>query len=114
LVIGGMTAYAAETVTLKSLLAEMTDPATVTRFPASDYQCLQATSYNRASTNRNQPDQTTSGWFADSDGTGFIRTEVNKGKQEWVLMEHDGPGCITKMWTPFFYYEPDFHPKNVH
>lgn len=19
-------------------------------------------------------------------------------------MEHEGPGCITKMWTPFFYY----------
>ena len=26
------------------------------------------------------------------------------GKTEWVLMEHQGPGCITKMWTPFFYY----------
>ena len=101
----GFSAGAGGTVTLKSLLAEMTDPAVAARFPASDYQCLQETSYNRASTNRNQPDQTTSGWFADSDGTGFIRTEMKDGKREWVMMDHDGPGCVTKMWTPFFYYD---------
>jgi hypothetical protein len=95
----------AETITLKSLLAEMTGPADLARFPEPEYQCLQATSYNRASTNRNQPDQTVTGWFADSDGTGFIRTETNNGNQEWVIMEHTGPGCITKMWTPFFYYD---------
>lgn len=96
---------AIETITLKSLLAEMTDPAVVARFPASDYQCLQASSYNRGSTHRDQPDRGTSGWFADSDGVGFIRTEVINGKPEWVLMEHDGPGCITKLWTPFFYFD---------
>ena len=38
---------------------------------------------------------------------GFIRIETNQTGKEWVLMEHEGPGCITKMWTPFFYY--DFH-----
>jgi len=109
LLAGSLAAKAGEAATLRSLLSEMTDPAAVARFPASDYQCLQATSYNRASTNRNQPDQTTGGWFADSDGTGFIRTEMKNGKQEWVLMEHDGPGCITKMWTPFFYYDFNNH-----
>ena len=92
-------------VTLRSLLEEMTAPDAVARFPQPNYQCLQASSYNRASTNRNQPNQDTTGWFADSDGTGFIRTETNNGNREWVLMEHTGPGCITKMWTPFFYYD---------
>jgi len=96
---------AAEPITLKSLLAEMADPAAVARYPASDYQCLQASSYNRGSTHRDQTDRGTSGWFADSDGVGFIRTEMKNGKPEWVLMEHDGPGCITKLWTPFFYYD---------
>jgi len=95
----------AQTVTLSSLLKEMTDPAAVARFPSPQYQCLQASSYNRASTNRNQPDQGTTGWFADSDGLGFIRTETKDGNTEWVLMEHTGPGCITKIWTPFFYYD---------
>ena len=105
LVSGCLTAHAAETVTLRALLTEMTDLATLARFPASDYQCLQASSYNRASTNRSQPDQTATGWFADSDGLGFIRTEKKDRKEEWVIMEHSGPGVITKMWTPFFYYD---------
>ncbi len=96
---------AAEPITLKSLLAEMTDPAAVARYPEPDYQCLQASSYNRGSTHRDQPDRGPSGWFADSDGVGFIRMEVIHGRQEWVLMEHDGPGCLTKLWTPFFYYD---------
>lgn len=91
-------------VTLKSLLQEMADPAAVARLPQPEYRSLEATSYNRASTHRNQPNQDVSGWFADSDGTGFIRTETVNGHQEWVMMEHEGPGCITKLWTPFFYY----------
>ena len=95
----------AQTITLGSLLREMTDPAAVAHFPEPPYECLQASSYNRASTNRNQPDRGTTGWFADSDGVGFIRTEIKDGKTEWVLMEHTGPGCITKIWTPFFYYD---------
>ena len=92
-------------ITLKSLLAEMTDPASVARFPAPEYQCLQASSYNRASTHRLQSDRGTTGWFADSDGVGYIRLETRGDRQEWVLMEHTGPGCITKIWTPFFYYD---------
>lgn len=94
----------AQTVTLRSLLAEMTDRDALTQFPEPFYDSLQASSYNRASTNRTQPNQDTSGWFADSDGLGFIRTEQVDGKTEWVIMEHEGPGCLTKLWTPFFYY----------
>ena len=94
-----------QTITERSLLAEMSNPDAVAKFPQSNYRCLQASSYNRASTNRTQPNQDTSGWFADSDGVGFIRTETINGRQEWVMMEHQGPGCITKMWTPFFYYD---------
>jgi hypothetical protein len=92
-------------VTLRGLLSEMRDPAAAARLPEPDYECLQASSYNRASTNRNQPDRSDHGWFADSDGLGFIRTETREGRTEWVLMEHNGPGCLTKLWTPFFYYD---------
>ena len=98
-------ALTAQTVTVNSLLSEMCDRESIARYPNPEYQCLQSSSYNRASTHRDQPDRTTSGWFADSDGLGFIRTEIVRGKKEWVLMEHDGPGCITKIWTPFFYYD---------
>ena len=92
-------------VNLESLLAEMCNPAAVARLPDPSYRSLQASSYNRASVARDQPDQGATGWFADSDGTGFIRIEKNaRGEDEWVVMEHTGPGCITKMWTPFFYF----------
>lgn len=94
----------AQTIGLQSLLTEMTDRDALARFPQPAYQCLQASSYNRASTNRTQPQQDATGWFADSDGLGFIRTEEINGRTEWVMLDHQGPGCLTKFWTPFFYY----------
>ncbi len=91
-------------ITLASLLEEMVDPAAIARFPDPAYRQLQASSYNRASTSRFQPEQGTDGWFADSDGLGFLRIEGEGEEREWVVMEHDGPGCLTHMWTPYFYY----------
>lgn len=86
-------------ITFQSLLQEMGDHPSVTYWPIQEYKSLQASSYNRASVAPDQP-----GWFADSDGVNWIREEINGGKKEYVIMEHDGPGCITRMWTPFFYY----------
>lgn len=83
-------------VTLWGLIADAVDPAALARLPFPAYEQLQATSYNRESVHRTKP-----GWFADSDGTGYIR----KDGDEYVLMEHTGPGCITRLWTPFFYYD---------
>jgi glycerophosphoryl diester phosphodiesterase len=87
-------------ITLDSLLEEMIDRDRMARFPEPVYRSLQASSYNRESVHRDKP-----GWFADSDGLGFLRTETVDGKTEWVIMEHEGPGCITRIWTPFFYYD---------
>ena len=83
-------------VTFAGLLDEAVNPAALTKLPNPAYQSLLATSYNRESKKRGEP-----GWFADSDGTGYIR----KDGDEYVMMEHTGPGCITKIWTPFFYYD---------
>ncbi|HRP58280.1 glycoside hydrolase family 172 protein [Agriterribacter sp.] len=89
----------AQTITLTSLLNEMSDRDTLARYPLPVYASLQVSSYNRESVVKDGP-----GWFADSDGIGFMRTEKKSGKTEWVVMEHDGPGAITKMWAPYFYY----------
>jgi hypothetical protein len=94
-----------ETISLSSLLSEMSNPATLARFPSPPYQQLQASSYNRQSIARDQPEQDTSGWFADSDGVSWIREEEHDGRHEWVIMEHTGPGCLTRIWTPYFYYD---------
>ena len=95
----------AQTVTLNSLLKEMADRDALARFPAPVYKQGQGSTYNRASYARDQPDQTFSGWFADGDGGGYIRTENTNadGATEYVVMERNGPGAITKLWTPFFY-----------
>jgi hypothetical protein len=86
-------------VTFESLLGEMTDRDRAARFPLIEYRSLQSSSYNRASVAPDKP-----GWFADSDGVSWIREENNGDRKEYVVMEHEGPGCITRMWTPFFYY----------
>jgi len=83
-------------ITFAALVLEMANRDSLARWPSPEYQSLQATSYNRESKVQGGP-----GWFADSDGTGYIRKEGD----DYVLMEHIGPGCITKMWTPFFYYD---------
>ena len=88
-----------EKINIQSLLNEMVDRNAIAEFPTSGYQQMQASSYNRESISPDKP-----GWFADSDGIGFIRTEKNNGKTEWVLMEDEGPGVITKIWAVCFYY----------
>lgn len=95
---------AQETINIFSLLEEMADRSALSRFPASNYQSLQASSYNRRSTIRDQEDQGAAGWFADADGLGFIRIEGSEDRQEWVVMEHSGPGAITHIWAPYFHY----------
>jgi len=93
-------------VSLRSLLFEMTQNGQLARFLDPVYQSLQASSYNRASVSPTKP-----GWFEDGDGNGYIRQDTIEGRKEYVIMEHQGPGCLTRMWTPFFYYSLDNHKE---
>jgi len=99
----GLGSFAAETVTIESLLKEMTDRDAVARFPAPEFRLKQHTSYNRASVSPDDPD----GWFANGDfnkgdkARNFIRIEENDGRKEWVMMDHQGPGAIVRSWQPF-------------
>jgi hypothetical protein len=86
-------------VTFESLLNEMTDRSVVTKKPVYPYKTLQSSSYNRASVSPSDP----AGWFANNDQGYDLRKEVNHGRLESVLMECDGPGVLTRIWTPFFY-----------
>tara|TARA_R110002049_G_scaffold17731_2_gene68490 strand:+ start:4421 stop:6562 length:2142 start_codon:yes stop_codon:yes gene_type:complete len=89
-------------ISITTLLEEMIDREAITRFPDNGYQSKQASSYNRESVSPDRP-----GWFADSDGVSAVRVEENNGKKEWVLMEDEGPGVITKIWAVCFYYGLD-------
>ena len=95
---------AAAPITFASLVKELENPDALARFPDPPYKALRATSYNRESVAKDKP-----GWFADSDGAGFLREETNAGRHEWVIQEQPGPGCLTKFWTPYFYYDLQDH-----
>ncbi len=81
-------------VTFQSLLAEMTDRDTAARFPSPAYTCRQASSYDQASTSADDANT----WMANNDRSFFLRSEENQGRQEWVMLDADGPGCIVRIW----------------
>jgi hypothetical protein len=89
----------APVVSLPTLLQEMADRTVLTHWPTAPYRSLQASSYNRASKTPDDP----VGWFANADCGFALRTETNGGRTEAVLMEHQGPGVLTRIWTPFFF-----------
>jgi len=83
-------------ITFRSLLKEMADPESITRFPDHGYRLVQFSSYDRQSIH---PDS--AGWFANNDYTQFIREEFNDGRREYVMLEAEGPGAIVRWWMTF-------------
>lgn len=80
-------------ITFADLLEEMQDAEEVAKYPAWNYTTHQASSYDRVSVTPGVPE-----WYANVDGRGYIRTEKNEGRTEYVMMEHYGPGVITRIW----------------
>ena len=96
-------AVASEPVSITSLLQEMTDRDRVANFPSQDFRLKQASSYNRASKTPDDPD----GWFNNFDRStnethrNYVRVEDNDGRTEYVVMDDDGAGAITRFWVPW-------------
>ena len=77
------------TVSVKSLLEEMTDG-----YPApQEWTAHMTSSHDRRSVSQDTPD-----WFANDDGFGYERMETIAGRKEKVLMEDCHPGAITRFW----------------
>ena len=83
-----------KTVTFISLLDEMTDRNSLTRFP--EFRLEQVSSWDRTQTG--PADSST--WFNNKDYGHYIRPEVNEGRTEYVIMEEFNPGCIVRWWIP--------------
>jgi hypothetical protein len=71
----------------------MVDVESVARWPLAEFTCHQVSSYDRAKVAPDKP-----GWFANDDHTNYLRTEVNEGRTEHVLMDAEGPGAIVRFW----------------
>jgi hypothetical protein len=80
-------------VTLVSLLREMVDRDALARWPDPAYTCRQFSSYDRKARGPEEE------WFANRDVNQYLRTEVNDGRQEWVMMDAAGPGAVVRIWS---------------
>ena len=93
----------AEPISIESLLTEMIDRDAVSRFPQKNFRLKQESSYNRAS----KTPRDTVGWFTNKDFNrkegdhNFLRVEEHNGEQEWVILDHQGPGAIVRTWMPY-------------
>ena len=83
----------AASVTLDKLLGEMTDFSAVARWPSPDYTTHQCSSYDRSEVAPDQP-----GWFGNHDFSQYIREERHAGRNEKVMMDANGAGCIVRFW----------------
>ncbi len=100
LLVGLAPASAAQTVSLRSLLREMTGYEALTRFPRPAYSTVQCSSYDRAS----RSPEDAEAWFANADAGKFLREEQVEQKDgtvrtEYVMAECDGPGAIVRIWS---------------
>lgn len=78
-------------ISLKTLLNEMTNRNALTTMP--QFKAAQVSSYDRRTIAKDKP-----GWFANNDGSGYVRLETNQGRKEKVLFDEKGPGAIVRFW----------------
>jgi hypothetical protein len=87
----------ARQIDLASLLEEMLDRRKIAEFPQPEFVCKQASSYNRRS---KSPDNPT--WFASGDFCQFYGSNEIEGRTEWIMLDVEGPGAVTRWWQTQF------------
>ncbi len=92
IIIFATTTHAAE-ITFSTLLDEMVDRAALSQYPDPAYTCKQFSSYDRRS-----EAPAAGGWYSNDDYSNFIREETNAGRKEWVMVDAEGPGAVTRWW----------------
>ena len=84
-------------IDLGSLLEDMLDRTGIVEFPQPEFTCRQASSYNRRSKTPGNPD-----WFAGCDFDQFHGSVEIGGRKEWIMLDADGPGVVTRWWLTQF------------
>jgi len=82
-------------VSFGTLLEELTNRENLALHPMGLWTQHQVSSYDRRSVNPKD----SNGWYANNDWNHFIRKEVNDGRNEFVLLDVDGPGVVTRFWN---------------
>jgi len=84
------------TISLRTLLNEMSDPRTLAKYPDPSYQLFHASSWDREELNGKD----SKGWFANKDYNNYLREEKKGKRTEYVILDARGPGAITRWWFP--------------
>ncbi len=93
----GLPALAApDAVTLPTLLREMTSRDAVANLPSPAYSLKQSSSHDPSKTDP----ANAATWHSNEDHDNAMRSEVNEGRKEWVIMDDKGPGAVVRFWTP--------------
>ena len=87
-------------IDLGSLLADMLDRSKIAEFPEPEFLCKQVSSYNRRAKTPGNSD-----WFANDDSSYFIGSEKIDGREEWIMMDVDGPGVVVRWWITQYKYD---------
>lgn len=82
-------------ITFGTLLEEMKNRETISYLQAENWTQHQASSYERLSVTPDDPE----GWFANHDWNHFQGKEAINGRTEFVMLDVDGPGVITRIWN---------------
>ncbi|MGQ9696821.1 MAG: glycoside hydrolase family 172 protein [Armatimonadota bacterium] len=90
------TASTGAPLSVAQFLQEMVDLERLTRMPSPHYVSRQFSSYDRAS--RLEGGRKVN-WFANGDAGHYLRDERRGGEVEHVMMDAEGPGVITRIWS---------------
>lgn len=83
-------------ITLPTLLREMAERNEVASLPLPAYTLKQSSSHDPRKTDPGNA----AGWHSNEDHDNAMRSEVNQGRNEWVIMDDKGPGAVVRYWTP--------------
>jgi len=83
------------TIDTGKLLGQMTDLDRLTVLPSPAYTTGQFSSYDRKATTPDDPET----WFANHDRGHYLRVEEVAGRQEYVMMDAQGPGAVVRIWS---------------
>jgi len=83
-------------ITFTSLINEMLNRDALAKYPDPAYHLFQTSSWDRSELNRQDPKS----WFGNKDYDNYVRKEKNGNRTEYVIMDAEGPGAITRWWIP--------------
>jgi len=85
-------------VSLDDLVRELGSLDHLARVPSPGYRTLQASSWDRQSTDPSNPSDV-DGWFANRDLAAFEDVIDVAGRRELVMAQAEGAGAITRIWS---------------